>query len=105
MIDSDDVGLDRLHHMDPTGSLLTTQDLVVTGEVHVPLPSNGHTVHGQHVRLPEVGCEGLQLRRRGAEPGRGGPGVPVMAADNGLQVKTLTLGGVRGVCIPGTPSW
>jgi len=84
MIDSDDVGLDRLHHVDSTGSLLTTQDLVVPGEVHVLLPGNGHPSHGQHVDLPEVGGDALELGGGGGEAGRGGPGVPVVAADNSL---------------------
>ena len=87
MIDSDDVGLDSLHHMDATGTLLTAQDLVVTGEVHVLLPSNGHSSHGQHVHLPEGVGDVLQLVGGGAEPGRGGPGVPVMAANDSLQVE------------------
>ena len=89
MIDSDDVGLDRLHHVDSTGSLLTTQDLVVPGEVHVLLPGNGHPSHGQHVDLPEVGGDALELGGGGGEAGRGGPGVPVVAADNSLQGETL----------------
>ena len=87
MIDSDDVGLDSLHHMDATGPLLTAQDLVVTGEVHVLLPSNGHSSHGQHVHLPEVGRDGLELGGRRGEASRGGPGVAVMAANNSLQVE------------------
>ena len=87
MIDSDDVGLDSLHHMDATGPLLTAQDLVVTGEVHVLLPSNGHSSHGQHVHLPEVGCDGLELGGRRGEASRGSPGVAVMAANNSLQVE------------------
>ena len=96
MIDSDDVGLDCLHHMDPTGSLLTAEDLVVPGEVHVLLPSQGQPSHGQHVDLPEVGGDGLQLGGGGAKPGGGGPGVPVVAADNGLKVETLTRKGGGG---------
>ena len=87
MIDSDDVGLNCLHHMDPTGSLLTTQDLVVSGEEHVLLPTDFDTSHGQHVHLPEGVGDVLQLVGGGAEPGRGGPSVPVMAANNSLQVE------------------
>ena len=96
MIDSDDVGLDRLHHMDSTGSLLTTQNLVVPGEIHVLLPSDGDAGHGQYVQLPEVGGEALELGGGGTEPGRGGPGVPVMAANNSLQVETLKTEGQEG---------
>ena len=90
MIDSDDVSLDSLHHMDATGPLLTAQDLVVTGEVHVLLPSNGHSSHGQHVHLAEVGGDGLELSGGGSEAGGGGPGIAIMAANNSLQVETLT---------------
>ena len=75
--------------MDPTGSLLTAEDLVVPGEVHVLLPSKGDPSHGQHVGLPEVGGDALELGGGGGEAGRGGPGVPVVAADNSLQGKTL----------------
>ena len=96
MIDSDDEGLDRLHHMDSTGPLLTTQNLVVPGEIHVLLPSDGDASHGQHVQLPEVGGDGLELGRGGSEPGRSGPGVPVMAANDSLRVETLHWEGGRG---------
>ena len=89
MVDRDDVGLNCLHHMDSTGSPLTTQDLVVPGEIHVLLPSDGDASHGQHVQLPEVGGDALELGGGGSEPGGGGPGVPVMAANDSLQVETL----------------
>ena len=105
MIDSDDVGLDCLHHMDSTSSLLTAEDLVVPGEVHVLLPSKGDPSHGQHVGLPEVGGDGLQLGGGGGEPGGGGPGVPVVAADNGLKEETLTRRMRGREDVPGTPSW
>ena len=89
MVDRDDVGLDSLHDVDSAGSLLTAEDLVVPGEEHVLLPTDFDTSHGQHVHLPEGVGDVLQLVGGGAEPGRGGPGVPVMAANDSLQVETL----------------
>ena len=87
VVDRDDVGMDSLHDVDSAGSLLTAEDLVVPGEIHVPRASDSDALHGEHVRLAEVGGNGLQLGGGGSEASRGGPGVAVVAADDGLVIR------------------
>ena len=87
VVDRHDVGLDSLHHVDSAGSLLSSEDLVVSGEIHVPRASDSDALHGEHVRLAEVGGNGLQLGGGGSEASRGGPGVAVVAANDGLVIR------------------
>lgn len=91
--------------MDSAGSLLSSEDLVVSGEIHVPRASDSDALHGEHVRLAEVGGNGLQLGGAGSEACRGGPGVAVVAADDGLEIKADTWRLIYRALLPGRPAW
>ena len=104
MVDRDDVGLDSLHDVDSAGSLLTAEDLVVPGEIHVPRAGHCHPLHGQNVQLAEVAGNCLQLGGGGTEASRGGPGVAVMPADNSLDRESHDLQR-RDLSLPETLAW